>query len=179
MQRWGKFVDKVQSFFLDISFAIRYISLLSLSSDTALIRLNFRSHFRIMFWGWSFFFDCWRYLLLWFHSTCTCELFFIWYFLLIILSLIHTGCLLTEIGMIWELFLLIWWSSLILLTLRLIVIINDFWSEIMLLLLLLHLIQCNSYKLFELLNFLINLHVCKVFWIAGCFYLLNLMLNGC
>ena len=69
-----------------------------------------------------------------------------------------------------------WWSALILLILRLIVVINNFWSEIILLFFILHLLQRHSHKLFQLLYFVIDFDISQIFLISRCFYLLYFLL---
>lgn len=97
------------------------------------------------------------------------------------MTLVHTRGLMTEICMIWKLFSLIlwWWGALISLTLRLIVIIYNFWCKVSLLFLILHLLQCYSDKLFQLFDFIINLHISKVFFICCSFYFLNFLFYCC
>lgn len=71
------------------------------------------------------------------------------------------------------------WSGLILLSLRLIVVINNFRSEIILLFLVLHLLQRHSHELFQLFYFLIDFNVSQIFLICCRFYLLYFLFNSC
>lgn len=70
-------------------------------------------------------------------------------------------------------------SALILLSLRLIVVINNFRSEIILLFLVLHLLQRHSHELFQLFYFLIDFNVSQIFLICCRFYFLYLLFNSC